>query len=264
MGTLYSRILYKNRTLLWKDMKNYKLFGLITCLMVVFIPILFTTPAHSQDIPAFHQKFVSFPYPMDRRWKASLGLSITTLAEDITEEQHLRVPCGEFRLLRKMSHNSYLEGRANFQGFQNLVSVGPKWAFPINDRFSMSLGDDVAFWFGFITLEGFKSTGHGFQNYPNVSLGYRLNHGILVTLKQEALMNLSFKAKTGNTPVTADYRLFSGTAFTATLEQPFYGKKSLSLGFRFIYTDFFWQTWALFPTFDRNIFYPQLLIGFIF
>ena len=245
-------------------MKNYCSGNIAAIPFFIILLLSLFSIAYSQDIPAFHQKFVSFPYPMDRTWKASIGISITTLAEDVTEEQHLRVPCGDFHLLRKLSHNSYLDGRVSFQVFQNLVSLGPRWAFPINHRFSMSVGNDLAWWFGFINLEGFKTTGSGFQNYPNVSLGYRLNHGVLITLKGEALMNLSIKAKTGGVPVTADYRLFSGSSFTATLEQPFYGRKSLSLGFRFIYTDFFWQTWALFPTFDRNIFYPQLLIGFIF
>ncbi len=230
--------------------------------LLIFLSVLAT--AQAQDIPAFHQKFVSFPFPMDRPWKASLGFSLTTLAQDVTEEQHLRVPCGEFHLLRKISHNSYIDGKVSFQVFQNQVSIGPRWAFPISHRMSVSLGNDVAFWFGNFNLEGFKTTGHGFQNYPNISVGYRFNKGILLTFKEEAIMNLSIKAKTGTTPVTSDYRLFGGSSFTATLEQPFYGNKSLSLGFRFIYTDFFWQTWALFETFDRNIFYPQLLVGFIF
>lgn len=221
-------------------------------------------PAYSQDVPAFHQKFVSFPYPMDRPWKASIGFSLTTLAQDVTEEQHLRVPCGDFHILKKLSHNSYLDGRINFQVFQNMITLGPRWAFPLNDRLSMSLGNDLGYWFGFINVEGFKTVGHGFQNYPNVSLGYRFNKSILLTVKAEAIMTLSMKARTGGVPVTSDNRFFSGSSFTATLEQPFYGNKSLSLGFRFLYTDFFWQTWALFETFDRNIFYPQLLIGFIF
>lgn len=242
-------------------MKKNVLAALLSALVVI---VFKSCPAYSQDIPALHQKFVSFPYQMDRPWKASLGFNLTTLAQDVTEEQHLRVPCGDFHLLRKLSGHSYLDGRVQFQVFQNQVSIGPRWAFPLNDRFSMSVGNDLAFWFGTINTEGFKTTGHGFQNYPNVSLGYRFNKGILLTFKEEALMNLSITAKTGNTPVTSDYRLFGGSAFTATLEQPFYGKKSLSLGFRFIYTDFFWQTWALFETFDRNIFYPQLLVGFIF
>ena len=219
---------------------------------------------YSQDIPADHQKFVSFPYPMDRAWKSSLGFSLTTLAQDVTEEHHLRVPCGEFHVLRKLSHNSYLDGRISFQVFQNQLSIGPRWVFPLSHRVSVSVGNDLAYWFGFLNLEGFKTTGHGFQDFPNVSVGYRFNKGVLLTLREEAIMNLSISARTGNTPVTSDYRLFGGSAFTATLEQPFYGTKSLSLGFRFIYTDFFWQTWALFETFNRNIFYPQLLVGFIF
>ena len=247
------------------DMKTgrYRITGMKFFLVLLIFSCRFTK-IHGQDIPAAHQKFVSFPYPMDNYWRSSLGFSLTTLAQDVTEEQHLRVPCGDFHVLRKLSHNTHLDRKVNFQFFQNMITIGPRWAFPLNPRLSMSVGNDIGWWFGFLNVEGFKTKGNGWQNYPNVSLGYRFNKRILLTVKGEAIMTLSVKARTGDVPVTSNHRLFSGSSFTATLEQPFYGNKSLSLGFRFIYTDFFWQTWALFETFDRNIFYPQLQIGFIF
>ncbi|MBV9989154.1 MAG: hypothetical protein JO301_15855, partial [Chitinophagaceae bacterium] len=170
-----------------------------------FIFLAFGFNAWAQDIPAGQLKFVSFPHQMNKTWKASLGFNLTTLAQDVTEEQHLRVPCGDFHLLRRLSEHSFLDSRVQFQVFQNQLSIGPHWAFPLTHRISMSIGNDLAWWFGFINVEGFRTTGHGFQNYPNVSLGYRFNKGVLLTLREEAIMNLSIKAKTGNTPVTSDY-----------------------------------------------------------
>ena len=76
-------------------------------------------------------------------------------------------------------------------------------------------------------------------------------------------MNLGVQTYTGDVTVKSDERLFSGGSVTLALEQPFYKKKSLTLGFRAIYTNFFWQTWSLFENFDRNIFYPQIIIGLI-
>lgn len=102
------------------------------------------------------------------------------------------------------------------------------------------MGDDVSWWFGFITTEGFKTRGSGWLNTPNLSLCYQFNNKILLTVKAEALMNVSFKAFTGETSVNADYRLFSGSAFSIIIEQPFYNHHSLTLGVRAVYTDFVW------------------------
>ena len=96
-----------------------------------------------------------------------------------------------------------------------------------------------------------------------MSFGYRFNKGILLTLKAESMMNLSINTTAGEVPVTYEYGLFSGSAYTVALEQPFYGKKSITLAFRAMYTNFYWQTWTLFETFDRNLFFPQVIIGVI-
>jgi hypothetical protein len=214
-------------------------------------------------IPRIYAKSVFFPYPMEKHWKSSLGFVLTTLPQDITEEQHYRVPAIDFHVLKKVSKRLYLDGRINAQVLQNMVSLGPHWATPITKKLSVAIGNDVAWWFGFITTEGFKTRGSGWLNTPNLSLGYQFNNKILLTIKGEALMNVSFNAYTGETPVAANYRLFSGSAFSIILEQPFYNHHSLTLGFKVVYTDFFWQTWALFETFQRNIYYPQVIVGLI-
>jgi hypothetical protein len=223
----------------------------------------FSTLLYAQDLPIQQQKRIYFPYPMDRNWQTSVGFTATTMPYEITEEIHFRVPAGDFHVLRKLGDKTFLDGRINFQVVQNILSLGPRWATPVSKRTSLALGADMAYWFGVINTQGLKTKGSGWQTYPNLSFGYRFNKAILLTLRAEAIMNLGIKTYAGDAKVATDYRLFSGSAYSVILEQPFYGKKSLSLGFRAIYSNFFWQTWTLFEPFDRNLFFPQVIVGLI-
>ena len=217
----------------------------------------------AQPINNPKSKFIFFPYPMEDNWRSSIGVTLTTMPEDITEEFHFRIPAIDLHVNRKLTRNIYLTGRVNTQFLQNLITVGPKWATILSDRLSISAGTDIGWWFGFVNVEGFKTRGSGWQNYPNATAGFRFKKNLFLSLKTEAIMNLGIQTHTGGITVKSDDRLFSGGSVTIALEQPFYGKKSLTLGFRAIYTNFYWQTWALFETFDRNIFYPQIIIGLI-
>ncbi len=232
--------------------------------IVVFLTAcFFCLPAGAQDTAAQAAKRIFFPYPMQQKWQTALGFTATTMPYEITEELHFRVPAADLHVLRKLHNRLYLDGRLNFQIFQNIISLGPRWALPVSKRTSLAIGNDLAYWFGFINVEGLKTTGSGWQNYPNLSIGYRFNKAILLTLKAEALMNFAISTYAGDTKVASDYRLFSGSAYSVFLEQPFYGTKSLTLGFRAIYSNFFWQTWTLFEPFDRNLFFPQVIVGLI-
>lgn len=225
--------------------------------------LVFCTSLQAQNISLSKQKFIFFPRSPQKKWKTSIGFTATTMPYEITEELHFRVPAGDFHVLRRLNEQLYLDSRLSFQFLQNLVTLGPRWVKPLNDRVSLSLGNDLGFWFGFIRTEGIRTHGSGWQNYPNLSLGYRFNKAILLTVKGESIMNFGIRTYAGKVPVTTSYRLFSGSAYTVALEQPFYGKKSLTLGFRAIYTNFYWQTWTLFNPYDRNLFFPQVIVGII-
>lgn len=229
-------------------------------LLFLFVPCIHLL---AQDVPLPGQKRIYFPYPMDKGGQISVGFIATTLPLAITEEAHFRVPAADVHLLQKISGKFYADGRLNAQGIQNLVTLGPHWATALSHRISMGLGNDVGFWFGRINIAGIKTRGHGFQNYPNASLGYRFNKRILLTLKGEAIMNFGVQTYAAATPVKSNYRLFSGSAWSVILEQPFAGNKSMTLGFRAMYTDYFWQTWTLFENYDRNLFFPQFIVGLI-
>ena len=217
----------------------------------------------AQDLPIEGQKRIFFPHPMDKSWQTSIGFTSTTMPRDITEEAHFRLPAGDLHVLKRLGKKLYLDSRLNFQVLQNLVTIGPRLPIKLSNRISMALGNDFGFWFGRINVASIQTRGHGFQNYPNIAFGYRFNKQILLTLRAESIMNFGIQTRAAETPVESDYRLFSGSAYSVILEQPFAGSKSMTLGFRAIYTDYFWQTWTLFENTDRNLFYPQIIVGLI-
>lgn len=229
-----------------------------------YVFLFFTcSPSIAQEVPIDEQKRIFFPYPMTRNWQTSVGVTTTTMNQDITEEAHFRLPAADLHVLRKIGGGLYLDGRINAQVLQNLVTVGPRWATKLSNRLSMALGNDVGYWFGRINIAGIRTRGHGLQNYPNISVGYRFNKQILLTLRAESIMNLNVRTYAGETEVESNYKLFSGSAYSVILEQPFAGNKSMTLGFRALYTSYLWQTWTLFENYERNLFFPQIIVGLI-
>ncbi|MCW3078837.1 hypothetical protein [Segetibacter sp.] len=233
------------------------------CVCIIICLSAFSKSTAAQNLPIEQQKFIYFPHPMSSKWTTSIGLTATTLPYDITEELHYRVPAGDFHVIRKVGNKVNLDGRLSIQLLQNLATVGARWTTALNNRVSVGAGNEVGYWFGFVNFAGFKSRGSGWQNIPNVAIGYRFNKQVLLSFRADAIMNFNIKTFAGNERVTTDYRVFSGSSYTIALEQPFYGNRNLTLGFRALYTDFFWQTWPAFESFDRNLFFPQLIIGLI-
>ncbi|RYY87360.1 MAG: hypothetical protein EOO15_12095 [Chitinophagaceae bacterium] len=204
-------------------------------------------------------RFLYFPLSPKRAWTVGVGVTATTMPYEITEELHYQIPALEVSVLRRVGNRGALYGRASIQGFQNLISIGPRVSFPLTSRMSLGLGDDVAFWFGFNNFEGFKTQATGWQNFPNLTVGYRFNKQVLLSVRAEMIMTIDIRPKAGDIKINSQYNTFSGSAYTVMLEQPFYGRKRMALGLRAAYTSFFWQTWSAFSTYERNFFYPQLI-----
>src|SRR5438552_2252150 len=101
------------------------------------------------------QSSVFFPYPVQgKKFHSSIGFTLTAMPQDVTEEVQVRAPAGDYHFIRKIDKGFYIDGRVNFQIVQNHFSFGPRWAHVINDRFSFSVGDDIAWWFGRLHVAG--------------------------------------------------------------------------------------------------------------
>lgn len=210
------------------------------------------------------QPYLFFPHPMEeRKWRTGLGLVFTTSPLEITEEIRLSVPALDYHVLRNLRGGFYLDGRLNFQLVQNHLSMGVRWAHPVTERLSFSVGDDIGFWFGALSLEGFNNSGYGVLNYPNASVGYKLADDLLLTFKTEAILNLRYHSLVGTSEISSTPNTLAGVGFSFLLEQPFYKQQHFTVGFRILYSNFNWQFWSLYPTFDRKLIFPQLIFGFI-
>ncbi|MGZ5190292.1 MAG: hypothetical protein ACXWCZ_04685 [Flavisolibacter sp.] len=188
---------------------------------------------------------------------------MTALPQDVVEEVQVRAPLIDLHALRKLSKSLIMDGRFQTQIVQSRAVLGLRWTYILNDRVSFSIGDDFAWWHGKLEIESFDTKANGWQNYPNASLGLRFKEKVLLTLRGEALMNLGYTTTIAKDITEKQGFQFSGWGGSIILEQPFTKKLDMTLGLRGQYTDFFWQTWSLFETFDRRIFYPELIVGFI-
>ena len=232
-------------------------------ILICFFICMFLN-AKAQDTLYNNQPSIFFPAPfVEKKWQYSIGLTLITTPHEITEEAQYHLPAGDFHFTGKATRNIYLEGRLKFQLIQNHISLGPRYVIRISEKFAMAVADEQAIWFGWLNIEGFNTRAYGFLNYPSLSFGYATEKDLLLTLKAELLLNQQFVSFAGDNEVVSDRDIFSGYAIGLILEQPFYKSNHLSVGFRAIYTDFHWQTWVLQPTFDRLIFYPEIIAGFI-
>ena len=208
---------------------------------------------------------IYFPQaPPAHTWRKSLGAVFTTTPPDLTEEVQLRVPAIDFVLQRAVGKRLYWVGRVQTQFVQTNISVGLRYARPLTNRLALSAGYDIGSWYGFLLIKGvFNSQAYGLQTTPNISVGYRLARDLQITAKTEAIINHYYWSKVGSLTVEYPQRVLNGGAFTVVLEQPFYKKQFISLGLRASYVNYNWQFWSLYSTFDRYIFYPQVIFGFI-
>jgi hypothetical protein len=235
----------------------------VVFLLVAIINLCGTVTGQDTSFQSKHAA-IFFPYPMYKeKWRSSIGFTLMTTPEDITEEVRLRVPCGDYRLLRRINNHFILDSRLWFQVLQNHLSTGLRYSKPLTNNLYFSAGDDIGFWFGVLKLGGFNSKASGVLNYSNVSLGYKTKKELLITFKAQISINLYYQAVNGDDKFSSNQAYYNGETFTLALEQPFYNKKHLTLAVSAINNYFYWQTWALFYKTNRKVFYPQITVGFI-
>ena len=239
---------------------------LLACLFVTLVsPVIAQGKQDPFEQPEERQPGVYFPQaPRPGEWRKSLGLVFTTTPAELTEEVRVSVPAIDVNLQKGLSNRLFAIGRLQTQVVQSNLTLGLRWATPLNARLFLSVGDDMSGWFGALRVKDvFNSQAYGLQNFPNVSLGYRLAKDLQLTVKGEATLDVYYRSTVGSLAIADNVLRANGMAASVVLEQPFYDRRHVSLGFRAAYSNFNWQFWSLYDTFDRNLFYPQVIFSFI-
>ena len=223
-------------------------------------------PEHPRYVqPETRQPAIYFPRaPLPGQTRKSIGLVFTTTPPELTEEIRVSVPAIDFNIQHGLTKHLYLNGRVQTQFVQSNIGVGLRWSSQLTDRLFIAPGIDMTGWFGALLIKDvFNSQAYGAQAFPSLSVGYRFTRDVQITVKPEVIMDVYYRSQVGNLAVVYDRRRVNGYACTIMLEQPLYHKQHVLVGFRAAYSNFNWQLWSLYDTFDRNLFYPQLLFGFI-
>jgi hypothetical protein len=238
-------------------MLNHRRFRVLGAILL-FTVTGTMTPANAQE-PNY------FQYPvrlMENRYIHSAGLSVADLPEEQVEEASsvVRAPLFNYQGRYGLPNNFSLFGAfyTNIATYQ--VSIGPRWNYSIN-RFALSVGDDIAYWFGALNQFGYDSKVNGWFNYPNISIGYKFDD-LAVTLKAELILQTSVTNKQEDVEISSDYNTFNGTAVSVYLEQPLWKEHIVIIGMKMNYTKFYYPIWVTFPTFDRYFYIPEITLGY--
>jgi len=206
----------------------------------------------------------SFVYPNELEfgnWKNLISLTLAKLPEDVVEEasSYIYAPLVNYDVLYGLPLGFSAHGNATTNWITLHLSLGPKWSYRFK-RVSVSLGYDVAYVYGRLFAFGFNSEVKGWFNYPNVSLGIAFNKFTL-SFKADATFITSVNQFTDDIEVGTDRNRIAGISLGVFVEQPLWKDNFVTLAFKGNYTRLYYPAWAVFPTWDRYNFIPEIIIG---
>ena len=208
----------------------------------------------------------SFFHPSIMRngeYKHELSLVLAKLPEDQVEavSSWIYAPLFTYHAKYGLPYGFNLNGHFSTNIITYQFRVGPQWSYDFG-KISLSANPDIAYWFGQLKEFDFKSSVNAWSGYLNVFLGIEFEKFTLTFgAGSEFLFSLSQKADDIETSITKN--ILAGYSFSVLIEQPLWKDNFISLGVKFNYMRFYWPAWAVFPTWDRFNFLPEVIVGFV-
>lgn len=208
----------------------------------------------------------SFMYPsiMDNgEYKHEFSFILAKLPEDQVEavSSWIYAPLFTYHAKYGLPYGFNIKGNFSTNVITYQFRAGVQWSYNFG-RVSLSINPDAAFWFGQLNNFGFKSSVNAWSGYLNVLLGIEFKYfTIMFGAGSEYLFSLSQKADDIETSITKD--ILVGHSVSVVIEQPVWKDNFMSLGVRFNFLRLYWPAWAVFPTWDRFNFLPEVIVGFV-
>jgi len=202
--------------------------------------------------------------PLPGEYLHLIQVGAAKLPEDVVEAASslIRAPLFEYQAMYGFQYGLSLAGGLSTNIVTFHIALGPRWQTEI-DPFTVAVGYDVAYWFGQIkSIDGFDTSVRGWLNYPNVSLGYRIED-IAITVRGDMILSTHLGSFVGDTEVASDRNTIAGYSIALYVEQPLWEDNFVLLGIKSNYTKIYYPLWAAFSTFNRHYYIPELIFGFI-
>ncbi|MBL7988742.1 MAG: hypothetical protein JNJ94_11830 [Chlorobi bacterium] len=257
---------FSSMLLLWNTAgRTLKFF--VCCLMLLLVGQRLTAqPDHPPAPPppdstdAGTTLLTPHPIPSGEL-RTAVGGTITILPRIVVEEELRQVPMLNLELRYGLPLGFAGTGRFSSNVITNLASVGAEWRGRLG-RFSASAGYSVAYWYGFAAFEGFAVDAQSWLTFPAVSAGFDFDDFHL-SGRAELQFVTSRSSATEGIETGSDRNALGGYAFTAAIEQPFWGATSAIIGLKVYYSRSMYQSWLAFSTFNEFLFYPEFQFGVI-
>lgn len=226
-------------------------------LLAIAVPLSAQTEAIQTEAA---RPWLYFPAPHGSgELRAVAGIRLLTLPREIVEEEINKAPSLDCAAVLGLPGQTALHGQAVLQFVTNHLRLGARWSHRIG-AFGIGAGYDVGLWFGFVEFEGFDNRGNGWTHYPQLSLGYDFGD-VLLSLRAEAIWIQAMRSFAGENEIRNTGNRFAGGSLTAVLEQPFWNQTHVALGVRLSLTEFHYQSWFAFSTFERKLLFSELILG---
>lgn len=192
--------------------------------------------------------------------KMEVALSQVKLPFDWLETA-AQVPLFHFHANYALTKSFTLDGRISTLYVANQITLGPRWHHQIND-FSFNIGYDFAYAFGSLNVEGFDSSVSTWINYPNASVGFKIND-IAFTLKGELNIVTSNESRQGDIIISRDKNFYNGFTIGIYMEQRLWKDHVFIIGFKNSSARYHFMAWPAFSTFNRLYNIPEVYLGLI-
>lgn len=199
-----------------------------------------------------------------KEYRHTVALATARLPEDMVEEATtlIRAPLFAYYGTYGLPENFVLTGGLNSNIITYHISLGAKWIHQWKS-FSLSLGYDAAYYFGFLHNFGYDTNVNGWLHYPNFTIGYDFNK-FAVSLKTEAIFVGSTTQKQDDIEISSSKNYYNGMSVSIYVEQPLWKDHLLIIGMKNNYVKYYYPVWAAIPTFDRYFWIPEFYVGYIF
>ncbi|MCX6269359.1 MAG: hypothetical protein NTW16_18735 [Bacteroidetes bacterium] len=211
----------------------------------------FDITSTSIQFPHHYQKF---------GFQVSAGLSMVVPPKDLLENSY-QAPLVNIHATFGLPWNFSLEGDLTTLIVSNQLALGPRYSY-LYKNFGVKIGWDVAFFYGQLKQGGFDNSAHGWIQYPNLSVGYKLKK-MAFTLKGEMVVMTRATVKSGENEVNHSTNFINGGTLAIYMEQRIHKDKAFVIGFKDNYEKFYWPTWMIFTTFNRYYHIPEIYLSWI-
>lgn len=199
-----------------------------------------------------------------KEFKHELRLLLATLPEDAIESSStwIYAPLLEYNAKLGLPNGFNLNLGLSSNIITHQIRGGGKWGYSFG-RFTLATGLDSSFWYGRLNDFGFNTTAKGWQSFFNLNMGINFNKFTL-TLIAELDYLITLRQAADDIQITSTNQTgITGASFSILIDQPVWKENFMSLGFKVNYSRYHWPTWAVFPSWDRYLFIPEVIIGFI-